>query len=242
MTSRLGFQPPVRSSPSLLARLARRAAVALRLQQVAHVPERRADHAARPEDPVDLARLPRRFDDYEVSHARRPASVIMFDARNHPVHKDRIDVNTLDHSHAVRLDRTVDLERARRDLARLIRRLRDAAGDGDPEAARHGKSEPARRRPSARRASPGVRSGRVCFGLGRLRSLTTSVRCRNPRFVLLPIPEVRGVCGQPFDARNLLVHEASFTSLTSARWTAACSGWIVDPERARRARRDLARD
>ena len=37
------------------------------------------------------------------------------------------------------------------------------------------------------------------------------------------------------------VHEASFMSLTSARWTAACSGGIVDPERARRARRDLAR-
>jgi len=26
------------------------------------------------------------------------ASVITFDARNHPVHKDRIDVDTLDHS------------------------------------------------------------------------------------------------------------------------------------------------
>lgn len=42
--------------------------------------------------------LPRRFDDHEVSHERRSASVITFDARNHHVHKDRIDVGTLDHS------------------------------------------------------------------------------------------------------------------------------------------------
>ena len=79
--------------------------------------------------------------------------------------------------HAVRLDRTVDLERGRRDLARLIRRLPDAAGDGDLEAARQVAIRPVRidalRVPSAgvgtttvqpfswRRARRGVRSGQV---------------------------------------------------------------------------------
>ena len=60
MTSQLGFQPPVRSSPRAVCWRGspRRAVVSFQLQQVAHVLERRADHAARPEDPVDLARLP----------------------------------------------------------------------------------------------------------------------------------------------------------------------------------------
>ncbi len=52
----------------LLPRLARRAPVALRLRQVAHVPERGPHHVATPENLVDLARLSGRFDDYEVSH------------------------------------------------------------------------------------------------------------------------------------------------------------------------------
>ena len=46
----------------------RRATVALRLRQVANVSRRRANHVARPEDLVDLARLSRRFNDDEVRH------------------------------------------------------------------------------------------------------------------------------------------------------------------------------
>ena len=47
----------VQPSAHLLALLTRRAAVALRLRQVANVSQRRSNHVARPEDPVDLARL-----------------------------------------------------------------------------------------------------------------------------------------------------------------------------------------
>ena len=73
MTSQFGFPPPVMSSLRAVCWSGSlgEPRVALRLQQVERVPERRADHAARSEDAVDVARLPWRFDDYEVSHERR---------------------------------------------------------------------------------------------------------------------------------------------------------------------------
>ena len=50
-----------------------RAVVVLRLRQVANVSQKRANHVARPEDPVDLARLSRRFNDDEGRTRRKRA-------------------------------------------------------------------------------------------------------------------------------------------------------------------------